>query len=289
MKNLLNKISLDRIDELPLRQQLRYRMNTKFNLKTNWISHRYKNDAKNRLYRKIELVIHSSVGKYWNDVYSKLSKMIKHLPYYFDKSDVYQFIESLCWDYKKEEWTICEKWYAGKPKSTLKNFIKNHSTKYYRATTRYYINEQGVICIIKPKPKSPLTRSDIRYYAEKQKVRKSNRKKDRKLRKQEGINELQFINNPKLLEFYRTLVIKRKNLLIDIHKTADVTPTIKSNMVWWRYYEKQRIIRAEKAKKEIIPVEKDLENLRNGNLDVFFQSNIYLYSQQKECHHFAQP
>lgn len=63
---------------------------------------------------------------------------------------------------------------------------------------------------------------------------------------------------------------------------------LRKGRFYWRQLEEHDKHYHEKALK-MERLKYQIEELEAGKFNSFFESAVYLYAQQKECHHFAQP
>jgi SMC interacting uncharacterized protein involved in chromosome segregation len=97
------------------------------------------------------------------------------------------------------------------------------------------------------------------------------------------------INKPDLFKFYSRIKGEYKHLIKQIESDKNYyekyskSPNHKDRQ-WVGLYKpnREKISKVESLKDQI-------EELEKGNFDVFFESAVYLYAQQKECHHFETP
>lgn len=185
----------------------------------------------------------------------------------------------------------------------LKPYLKSGNESFYKYTRFYlyeelrswyrryepdfYVDENNILrsnIIIKPRRKQPLTWQQ--HYKLKQ-----DRKKRFKSRKKEGLVQLTMINKPELFKFYNEILREYKSLVNNLkERERNLSKTkskweINNKINWNSYMYKQAL----KTVPKIETLKYQIEQLESGNFDIFFESNIYLYSLQKECHHFEQP
>lgn len=116
-------------------------------------------------------------------------------------------------------------------------------------------------------------------------ARKASNKKCRLERRAEGLCLLKMINRPDLFEFYKELkkIEKDNKSILFSVKYEKHTGKFADWSRRWSLY------KASEAKKKLDKVMPQIEALERGEYNIFFESNAYLYNQQKECHHYDTP
>lgn len=174
-------------------------------------------------------------------------------------------------------------------KTFSSRWLEQHSWEYKGDARydRYYIDNNNCLQIIKTKR----TRNRLPLTWQQHYKIKQNNKQFCKTKKDKGLMELKMINKPDLLKFYLQLIQKRKSYLGLQISTKEYLNRWKSSYPkkdWWsRYMYKSNLQKLKDYKIE--QIEYQIENLEKGNFNIFYEDAAYLYNQQKECHHFAQP
>jgi hypothetical protein len=311
------------MDEFPAKMPYKVHISKKWKVQTRRDGWKNDNDAWSILYRKIANTIRGSVGQDWNDIYSKLSDMVRHVPFDFILDKYTWEVEFAYWNSRKQDWFFRDRF--GRTVSTPASEVIADYRKQYRWRNGFYWvdPETNILCHIPSKQGKNLSKQEVRKYAEKKKERKRQNRISEKERKKRGLPQLAMINKPELFQFYNSLTKKKLNLLDTIHKTPEKFPEIEytetvyvriggAGRCWrnrwtkpvtqkiqnpihrynrkvknWKMQERGRVYKANTAKKELAPIQEQIDNLEQGNYNVFFESNAYLYSLQKECHHFG--
>ena len=204
---------------------------------------------------KCAKIIESSVGLHVDDVFSKISKIIpKNFPY--SNHEVFSF--SINYDERK-----------------------NEGVEIYRRYRKLYIDKQGIICEY-IRPTNPHKYAYI--YKEQQEKRKIQKQRDKIIAE----TLLKLVNNKLLFEFYSKLLKDEKAVMLSIKefiqwRVDNVVRKKKDD--WWYIYKTKNHLRAEKRLQQ---VKNDISKIENGEYNIFYESNVYLYSLQKECPHFEQ-
>lgn len=285
MRNLLH-ISLDKLELLPSRQKSWQTLSSKFEI----VGHldyyrRYRNRAENTLHCKIRRILEASVGKDWNEVHSKICSITKYIPYDFDVEYELSFIIQPVWSARNQRWEFHgRRWGRTQDLADhiqhLKRRWSNHSEKFY-----YVCPKSNIVRMVK----SAIWKKEknAEFYRKHYTLLSDRRRKRKALRKEDDLTILRMINHPQLFQFYCRLVKDYKSLL-------------KKEEDYQRYmFRKQSGARNSFWDWEPKPTTQDrlnldsykrqIEDLEKGNFNVFFESAVYLYAQQKECHHFETP
>ena len=161
----------------------------------------------------------------------------------------------------------------------------NYSRRFY-----YVCPISNVIRLVKSKVWSQEKDSSFwRRHYNFQRDRRISGKKWRKDAKRDGEFLLSMINKPDLFKFYSRIKNEYKVLIAQMQSDKKYydklhnSPNHKDKF-WSSLYKPRReqISKVESLKDQI-------EELEKGNFNVFFESAVYLYAQQKECHHFETP
>lgn len=310
MKNLLNKgINLEKIEMLPSRLRWRFTLDSKFNVKDDYHKFRWENNAQSLIYDRVHAIIRGSVGQNWNDVFSKISKIVNKLPFDINTGDVVN-VHFCYWDIVYQEWWLKPYKTWSRPLAPLDAYVnKLLSDKYYYKEFLYVHPETNILMSVLPKSYPKQTREQVRQNYEKKNARRKANRKYYKERRSKGINELKMINNKPLLDFYVSLVKERDLLLTRLNSKPEKYPssteqkydytTGKYNTISvkryndlcrsWRLSEALRKVKQAEAEVKYPAIQEQVERLESGDFGGYFSSNVYLYSLQKECHHFAQP
>src|SRR6478752_7028452 len=160
MKNLLNKISLERIDTIPTKQRKRQSLGTKFKVKVDIFKSKWDNRNRTIIYQKIDRIIIANIGQDWNDIYSKIVKVCKNLPYDFDIKFAISRVNFAYWNTKKNEWYVHSKYYEHR---SLKKVITERSqTKWWRQKFMYVNPENNILTFIPPTYEPPMSKEQKR-------------------------------------------------------------------------------------------------------------------------------
>ncbi len=272
-------MDIEKLENLPSRQKFYVHVNSKGQLKAD----KEYSYGSHPGYRKMRAIVRGSVGKEVDYIYSRIRPIIASLHYdtvpyvYFIQHQVYHphvFVD-------------------GQPYGTAG---RHYGMKVLHG---HYRDENGIL------QNNPYQRPKhvSRYTPDKRK----DRVQRRKLRLAYELQLLKMINRPDLYRFYTQLKAKEKSLLDTVYKRGEAYPEfrrtygyskvvipdpyqdLEKRIQTWQVYERWRKRDAEKAWKELGPVQKDIKELEAGNYNAFFTSNVYLYSLQKECHHFETP
>lgn len=307
MKNLVNR-DIELLDSLPERLRYRFGISTKLKVTDYREGQRYRNCAEEKLGRLIKSIIHSNIGKNWNDIYSKLSAITKNVPYEFDLNHTINwYVERLI------KSSIDGEYYMTSRYNKMRHFdsyLKSFNGSYHRDFFLYIDPVTNILKKVVAKgTKKPTTRKDHGRYVQKKKFDNLKRKRAEKEQISLELTELQLINKPEIHVLYRKLIREKNELLGKINKKQEEQPKIrffhpysypkkpignpqndlKQRMTWWKYMESERIKDKKKSEIKLISVLEQIERIQNGDYSSYFESNAYLYSIQKECHHFAQP
>lgn len=310
MKNLLNKLDIERIDSIPSAYSNKFELTTNFTLRFDYSRWSYRNNAKNILWKKIDRLIYAGVGKNWDFTYSKIAHLCKNIPFEFDMHYAIQCtIKIPYWSLSNQRWEVREHFYSSG--ESLEGYIaRNSRPNRWRTGTMWVDPITNIVMRIRPIEEPSLTKEEVRHNYEKRNQRRKNTRIDREKRKNEGLADLKMINHPEMYKFYQKLLSLRSELIRRITTRCTELPIYKTHesgfginrykhicipnpqnvyrraMMWWRYSERSRIEEMEKSKKKLPSIQEQIDNLEVGNYNVFFESDIYLYSLQKECHHF---
>jgi hypothetical protein len=306
MKNLLNRIDIEQMEEFPSWLSFNLCLDGNYELRDNYEHKKWHNRKRKIMYRKADAIIRSSVGKHWDEVHSKLSALVRYNPYGLTVDELTYSVIKPYLSTKTNRYEFIER--HGHAKDLYK-YIKDISARErYRHEVYWICPETNVLKCVMPTRNSHPNKEQVRKNYEKQQAIRISRKKEDKIKEERGVKELLFINSPDLYKFYVELVKKRESLITTINKKPQEKPKLEffkglypkvpisnphldllKRLRWWRYMNSRMIVEAKKAKKELEIVQEQINNLESGNLNVFYHSNLYLYSLQKECHHFAQP
>jgi len=274
-------MDIEKLENLPSRQKFYEHVNSKGQLYANKEYHRY-HMTDSKYYRKVRLVVRGSVGKHVNVVYSKVRPLI------------YKLEESNPYNYFVDRFVERADIYNGKP-------YRLNKRRYHRYGELHgiYFGPDGIIRnnpYVKKRNPDNINRS----YSKQNRINK-------KYREVYENNLLKMINRIDLYRFYTQLKQKEKSLINTINKQPNDYPVLRTTYEYnrtpipdpgqylrkriseWHLWERFRKRDVEKALAEIKPIQEDIKQLEDGNYDVFFKSNVYLYSLQKECHHFETP
>lgn len=248
----LKTLDLDTLSLLPKRQKMSITLSGRFESK----SHGWdKNNSiyNNEVFKNAIYILKNSYGKHIDNVFSKVSKLVpSNSPY----SASYLVERYVSHNERNRGW-------------------------YYLSS---YVNQEGIITKVEP---NPYKRYKSTYDREKW-------LKERALqaKRNEIITTtlLKLINNKPLFQFYSKLLKNEKTILTSIADT---------NKFWREYNPKnykggkdyRRIQLPKRISSDEIKlqqVRRDIQKIENGKYNVFYESNVYLYSLQKECPHFEQ-
>jgi hypothetical protein len=234
--------------------------------------------------RKIKNLIKGSVGKNWDEVYSKIKSYTIGLRFEHDMKWLLK--GDICipvWSCKFQRWEVSRDYAFISYNIELSEYIQRvrSSPRQYYMNHRFYY-----VCPISKKIRVVHATADAlkkdadhwrRHYA----FQKERKKKRKERKKCNDSYILRMINNPLLFEFYKSLHKEYKDILAEIDKYESMKKRREKHYNWYKPYP-GKLQRLEIIKPQITELEA-------GNFNCFFESGIYLYSQQKECHHFAQP
>lgn len=177
------------------------------------------------------------------------------------------------------------------------NLIQMSHGKFHNGPFYYVCPIRNIICKVIPKvvhiERSPEFWRRHYLFLHKRRIQRKQWKKDRQL----GENLIKMINNPEVLKFYGNLVNQYKGMLGERERLLEglyrsIKGTKGRRDMWARYYQNQLDRYDKNYLKTAMEIEKlkyQIEELEAGHFNSYFESNVYLYSLQKECHHFAQP
>ena len=210
---------------------------------------------------KCAKIIESSVGLHVDEVFSKITKVIPK-NFRYSNHDVFSF--SINYDERK-----------------------NEGVEIYRNSKDIYIDKEGIISQIPPKPHQHCSSNWYKKVWEEE--RKQQKLRDVVVHK----TLLKLINNKLFYKFYVDLVKKEKGILSLISDYRKLTPSTSSRKDYWARYNNQRYANKHKLiaeqEVELQNVRNDISKIENGEYNIFYESNVYLYSLQKECPHFESP
>lgn len=250
----------EQVELLPQRLGIRKNLNGKRHAYCDFSYYRHSLWNK-EIIPKCAKIIESSVGLHVDDVFSKISKIVsKNFPY--SNYDVLSF--SINYDERK-----------------------NEGVEIYRNSKQLYINKEGVITRVPPKS----YKSYKTDYYRKQWLEERRQQKIRNVVVHKTL--LKLINNKMLYNFYVQLIKNEKGIISSISDYHKLTPSTKGRNDFWARYNNQRYANKHKliAEKEIElqKVRNDISKIEAGEYNIFYESNVYLYSLQKECPHFESP
>lgn len=224
--------------------------------------YRYRNETYDRLYTRITKVIYSSVGKHWDSVYSRISRMIKAIRFEFDINHiVYGIVTKPFWSLRNQRWEYFPHRWGGGANDLYEHIqllkVVTHYSPRYQEYFYYICPISGVLRLVKSKTvvrdrSSQAWRKHYKFLYD--------RRKARKARKKKADHILRMINNPEVLKFYTNLVAQYRI------KTAHPPQGL-----WGEKWTEEKWMEMERLKYQI-------EELEKGNFDCFFESNIYLYT-----------
>jgi len=252
----LKTLDLEKLSVLPYRQSIKTTLNGKLNTYTICGWDCYNSYWNNETCRKIRHILENSMGKHIDDIHSKVSKM-NHIYPYSTEDVIAMYIKG---DERHKYFNIDKIWYG-----------------------RLYINKEGIIT---KSPAKPYKSYKNQVYRKKQLAEIKFKKHREKV-----ISDtlLKIINNKLLFEFYVKLLREEKSIVSSIKNFVQwqVDNIIKEKKDDWYYY-KYKIKNNTKAEIKLQQIRKDIQSIENGYYNIFYDSNVYLYSLQKECPHFEQ-
>lgn len=257
----LNNLNFDVLETLPYRQKHFSTLDNKLRENNRHLYKKYYHNVwKTDKVRKIQHVFNNSIGKHVNNIHSKLTEIWPNNFYYYTPLS---FIQSKIF----------------KDERDLNYSIHYENVYNKRRSYGYFIDSGGILCYERYQYKRYRATGSCDY---------SKLKKERKERRNIEINTLlKLINNKPLYEFYCKL-IKISSIFKD--KNGKI---IDSGYRYWIEYKRnnwdQYTERYYLSNNEVLNYKNDIEQIESGNYNVFFKSNVYLYSLQKECHHFETP
>ena len=257
----LNNLNFDVLETLPYRQKHFSTLDNKLRENNRHLYKKYYHNVwKTHRVRKIQHVFNNSIGKHVNNIHSKLTEIWPNNFYYYTPLS---FIQSKIF----------------KDEQDLNYSI--HSFKSRWNFYGYYIDKDGILCYERYNYK--------RYKTTKSKDYRRLKKEKAEKRNIEVKTLLKLINNKLLYDFYCEL-IKIRNYIEN--KQGVITKTGYNYRYWIEYKYNEwdtYTTRYYLSRNELVNWKNDIEQIESGNYDIFFKSNVYLYSLQKECHHFANP
>lgn len=131
---------------------------------------------------------------------------------------------------------------------------------------KLYINKNGVIT---KSPSKPWKTHKSQAYRKKQLAELEYKKQRDKV---VADTLLKILNKKPLFDFYVKLLKDEKQCNKNI-----------LDYIRWKW---KQTIKEEEIK--LKKIQSDISKIENGEYNVFYESNVYLYSLQKECHHFEQ-
>lgn len=278
-----------------------------------------------RVWKAIDRVVPSLVGKGWDEAYSILTKVFNN---YNTDMDKRQVISASIYTFTRSgagKLILVGRWRRQEEYDSIEAFIKHYQKPSFYKNQIYYVHpETNKVCVVESKRQRPR-----HSYKESRKIQERmarSKKADRARKKEKERVEtslVAMINKQDLYKFYLQLLGKRRALLDKMNKQPSEYPKIKlkervqdyntpgryrwysyklvdipyhkalaklnQDIKWWTYMEKNRVREAEEAKRQLPGIQKQITDLEEGRYDVYFESNVYLYSIQKECHHVATP
>lgn len=288
MRNLRH-VSIEKLELLPERQKPWHYLTTKYEIIAEKDNRDYDIDAFNQLYQRVKKIIKFSVGKNWNDVYSHIKSIVRHVPFDFQVDDfVHHHIHIPCWSYRNQRWEFKENYRWGRNKDLLEHieFLKKRISNY--AEWFYYVcPRSNMIRLVKSRVWEK--EKDASFWRRHYKFQTERKRKYKERRTEKESNALlSMINHPELYKFYSSIKRSYKLMAERLQEGEKFwcrhRKSTGIDKFWARYKKptKAKIFELESLKRQI-------EDLEAGNFNTFFESAVYLYSQQKECHHFAQP
>lgn len=256
----LKTLDLEKVSTLPYRLSIKNNLNTRLNSVSVCGWDCYNSYWNNETNRKIRHILENSAGQHIDDVHSKVSKM-NHIYPYSTEDVIQMYIKG---DERHRYFDINKIWY-----------------------NKLYINKDGIIT------KSP---------AKPWKTHKSKHKHKEwlKEKKQRGIRNkiitdtlIKLLGNKPLFEFYKNLLKDEKTLIQSIEDTERFWKDYNTNTkrIYKHGKDYRRIYLPKRVSSDEIKLQQvrnDISKIEEGEYNVFYESNVYLYSLQKECHHFEQ-
>jgi hypothetical protein len=164
-----------------------------------------------------------------------------------------------------------------------------HKRNYYRQIN--YI-ENGVICAeMEPRQKRPRPNARKAYYKKSPKKRENKQRREDRKREADAI--LSMINRPDLLQFYSSLISKyryyneqesKSKQPMPVRYKGDTDSYWKWKMMSWRIDTRAFTVR---HRRERDAIKSQIDRLRSGQFNIYYERNAYIYNLQKECHHFG--
>lgn len=246
-------------------------------------------DAWRELHKTMRRIIYTSIGKNWDEIYSRLKEMMVGVSFRFDIDKLVEGIVSTpTWSYRNQRWEVLPGGYRGRHLVDLSGHIQSIKVKSYL----FYPDEFYYIC-----PKSNILRlvrskelrreKNSEFWRRHYKFITDRKRKDKACRRERNNDTiLKMINDPDLLKFYSEAVKDYRALIkaTEKHETEEKPKDYFAQAVWRMHNRQQQeyFIHIESLKNQI-------EELEAGNFNTFFESAVYLYGRQKECHHVATP
>lgn len=278
MRNLIH-ISIDKLDAEPSRMSMRWHHKGRINGGMQAYDRYYReNRAFNYLYHKIRMIIENSIGKNWNDIYSKIKGICKHIRYDF-MVDHYigGMIAIPVWSRRNQRWEYNSSWNGwGKNLDLLdhldllKHITSNHVEVFY-----YVCPVTNIIRVAKSKAWKKERHSD--WWRRHYKFEQDRRKNKKKAPITEAMHKM--INNRELYKFYVSIKEEYSGIMKVLKEGMKPIPTKMKNNLWDRYSARLHNDEYKKFSKNQMKLERlkhQIEDLEAGNFNTFFESAVYL-------------
>ncbi len=238
---------------------------------------------------RITRIIEASVGKNWDEVYSRLRDCMVGITFDFSLDrTIGWMVTKPVWSYRNQRWEVTTGGRRYGELVALTDYIqevKEGKFRYHRDFL-YICPKSNMLRLVVARPKHE--REDPSrfrtYYQKLTQIRKEHKEK----RQRSADARLAMINNPQLYQFYIKMLSERESIRKKIEKyetekSPDRNATYLTRVCW--KWGKPKLEDFERLNH----LERDIAELEAGHYDVFFESAVYLYSQHKECHHFKTP
>lgn len=250
-----------------------------------------------RLSNKVDKIIEASVGDNWDNIYSKLRELVRDIRFNFDldkrlQSSVYFPF----WSVRNQRWEFSYRSGGGDVRDLYKHiqWVKTTDPRKWSSDFYYICPISNMLrCVrIKKNTLDLTTEGWRRHYKMLQ-----DRRRDKKARKKREDHILKMINNPPLMKFYGSLVreyraeLNAREYALQRYEEAKARKDKghKLRMNFRRRQLDQIDRHFIQRMRKLDSLRYQIEELEAGRFDSYFESNVYLYAMQKECHHFEQP
>jgi len=275
MRNLAH-MPIEKLEEIPTHLSMKWNPHSGWTLKP---YDRYYRDnwAYLRLYNKLDRIVKASIGKNWNDIYSKLTVLTRNISYGF-KLDHFlsNEVEIPHWSTKDQRWKFMGGYNSYEV--DLEYHIANLKRTYGNSTINFYYvcPVSGVLRLVKSRIWPYKKRDHAEFWRRHYKFASERKKKKKKEHIPEAIYTM--INNRELFKFYTEIKSNYTNRLKVLAK--GLKPIPKDYWSKWNVYTHNSNYKKFSEDQVTLQSMKDqIEELEKGNFDGFFESAVYLYSK----------